>query len=38
MNVLDYRKRNLINEDYWGREKDNQTKQDLNKVPFAFCR
>ena len=38
MNVLDYQKRNLINEDYWVRENDNQTKEDLNKVLFAFCR
>ena len=38
MNVLDYQKRNLINADYWGKENDNQTKEVLNKVPFAFCR
>ena len=30
MNALDYQKRNLINnEDYWGRENDNQTKEDF---------
>jgi hypothetical protein len=29
MNSLDYQKRNLINEDYWGRENDNQTKEDF---------
>jgi hypothetical protein len=29
MNTLDYQKRNLINEDYWGREIDNQTKEDF---------
>jgi hypothetical protein len=29
MNTLDYQKRNLINEDYWGRENDNQTKEDF---------
>ena len=27
MNVLDYQKRNLISEDYWGRENDNQKKR-----------
>ena len=29
MKVLDYQKRNLINEDYCGRENDNQTKEDF---------
>jgi hypothetical protein len=29
MNALEYQKRNLINEDYWGRENDNQTKEDF---------
>ena len=29
MNALDYQKRNLINEDYCGRENDNQTKEDF---------
>jgi len=29
MNALDYQKRNLINEDCWGRENDNQTKEDF---------
>jgi uncharacterized protein YvpB len=27
MSALDYQKRNLINEDYWGRENENQTKE-----------
>ena len=26
---LDYQKRNLINEDYWGRENETQTKEDF---------
>ncbi len=34
MNTLDYQKRNIINEDSWGRENDNQTKE----IPFDFCR
>ena len=34
MNALDYQKRNLKNEDYWGIKQ----KKILNKVPFAFCR
>ena len=38
MNVLDYQKRNLIIEDYWGKENDYLTKEDLNRVPFSFCR
>ena len=29
MNTLDYQKRNLLNEDYWGIENDNQTKEDF---------
>ena len=29
MNALDYQKRSLINEDYWGRENDNQTEEDF---------
>jgi len=29
MNTLDYQKRNIINEDYWVRENDNQTKEDF---------
>ena len=29
MNALDYQKRNHINEDYWGRENDDQTKEDF---------
>ena len=29
MNAWDYQKRNLINEDYLGRENDNQTKEDF---------
>jgi len=29
MSALDYQKRNLINEDYWGRKNDNQTKEDF---------
>ena len=29
MKVLDYQKRNLINEDYLGTENDNQTKEDF---------
>ena len=29
MNALDYQKRNLINEGYWERENDNQTKEDF---------
>ena len=29
MNALDYQKRNLINENYWGRENDNRTKEDF---------
>jgi len=29
MNALDYQKRNIINEDYWVRENDNQTKEDF---------
>ena len=29
MNALDYQKRNLINEDYLGRENDNQIKEDF---------
>ena len=29
MNALDYQKRNLINEDHWVRENDNQTKEDF---------
>ena len=29
MNALDYQKRNLITEDYWERENDNQTKEDF---------
>ena len=29
MNALDYQKRNLINENYWARENDNQTKEDF---------
>ena len=29
MNALDYQKRNHINEDSWGRENDNQTKEDF---------
>ena len=36
MNALDYQKRNLINEDYWGRENDNQTKEDFKYS--TFCR
>ena len=29
MSALDYQKRNPINEVYWGRENDNQTKEDF---------
>ena len=29
MNALDYQKRNIINEDSWRRENDNQTKEDF---------
>jgi hypothetical protein len=29
MNALDYQKRNLINEDFLGRENDNQIKEDF---------
>ena len=29
MKALDYQKRNLINEDYSGRENDNQIKEDF---------
>ena len=29
MNALDYQKRKIINEDSWGRESDNQTKEDF---------
>ena len=29
MNALDNQKRNLINEDYWGRENETQTKEDF---------
>ena len=29
MNALDYQKRNIINEEPWGRENDNQTKEDF---------
>ena len=29
MSALNYQKRNLINEDYWGRENDNQIKEDF---------
>ena len=29
MSALDYQKRNLINEDYWGRENNNQIKEDF---------
>ena len=29
MNALDYQKRIIINENYWGRENDNQTKEDF---------
>ena len=35
---IDYQKRNIINEDSCGRENDNQTKEDFNKVLFDFCR
>ena len=38
MSALDYQKRNLINEDYWGRKIIIKQKKILNKVPFAFCR
>ena len=36
MNSLDYQKRNIINEDSWGRKNDNKQKKILNKVTFAF--
>ena len=36
MNALDYQKRNLINEDYWGRENDNQTKEDFKYSTFCL--
>ena len=29
MNALDYQKRNLIFEDYWRRENENQTREDF---------
>ena len=29
MNALDYQKRDIINEDSWGRENDKQTKEDF---------
>ena len=36
MNALDYQKRNIINEDSWGRENDNQTKEDYISYLFIF--